>query len=121
MILTCELCQNQFLTESDPHVVIPGKEIKIYCYCQVKQSEKKYNVSKLEYDKDKEAFNEYVKANKSIYFGLPDWEVDTDRTIWEAACKYKQKEIKELEAENAKLNQEIEKFKAYLEAWGSNE
>jgi cell division protein FtsB len=52
---------------------------------------------------------------------LPDWEVDTDRTIWEAACKYKQKEIKELEAENAKLNQEIEKFKAYLEAWGSNE
>ena len=26
-----------------------------------------------------------------------------------------------LQAENAKLNQEIEKFKAYLEAWGSNE
>jgi hypothetical protein len=139
MILTCELCQNQFLTESDPHVVIPGKEIKIYCYCQVKQSEKKYNVSKLEYDKDKEAFNKYVEANKSIYFGLPDWEVDTDRTIWEAACNYKQKEIDELLGqlrscifvyeekidrlitENAKLNQEIEKFKGYLEAWGSNE
>jgi hypothetical protein len=63
MILTCELCQNQFLTESDPHVVIPGREIKIYCYCQVKG----------------------------------------------------------LEVENAKLNQEIEKFKGYLEAWGSNE
>lgn len=39
-------------------------------------------------DKDKEAFSEYVKANKSIYFGLPEWEVDTDRTIWEAACNY---------------------------------
>ena len=63
MILTCELCQNQFLTESDPHVVIPGQEPKIYCYCQVKG----------------------------------------------------------LEYENAKLNQEIEKFKGYLEAWGSNE
>ncbi len=37
MILTCELCQNQFLTESDPHVVIPGQEPKIYCYCQVKR------------------------------------------------------------------------------------
>jgi hypothetical protein len=121
MILTCELCQSQFLTESDPHVVIPGQEIKIYCYCQVKQPQKKYNVSKLEYDKDKEAFNKYVEANKSIYFGLSDWEVDIDRTIWESACNYKQKEIKELEAENAKLNQEIEKFKSYLEAWGSNE
>ena len=36
MILTCELCQSQFLTESDPHVIIPGPETKIYCYCQVK-------------------------------------------------------------------------------------
>ena len=63
MILTCELCQNQFLTESDPHVVIPGQETKIYCWCQVKG----------------------------------------------------------LETENAKLIQEIEKFKGYLEAWGSNE
>ena len=36
MILTCELCQSQFLTESDPHVIIPGPETKIYCNCQVK-------------------------------------------------------------------------------------
>ncbi len=36
MILTCELCQSQFLIESDPHVVIPGPETKVYCYCQVK-------------------------------------------------------------------------------------
>lgn len=36
MILTCELCQSQFLTESDPHVIIPGLETKIYCYCKVK-------------------------------------------------------------------------------------
>jgi hypothetical protein len=63
MILTCRLCQSQFLTESDPHIVIPGQEIKIYCWCPV--------------------------------IGL--------------------------EAENAKLNLEIEKFKGYLEAWGNNE
>jgi hypothetical protein len=31
------------------------------------------------------------------------------------------KRIRELESENAKLIQEIEKFKSYLEAWGSNE
>lgn len=42
MILTCELCQSQFLTESDPHVVIPGPETKIYCYCQVKGNEQKW-------------------------------------------------------------------------------
>jgi hypothetical protein len=29
--------------------------------------------------------------------------------------------IRELESENAKLIQEIEKFKGYLEAWGANE
>lgn len=42
MMLTCELCQSQFLTESDPHVVIPGPETKIYCYCQVKGNEQKW-------------------------------------------------------------------------------
>jgi hypothetical protein len=39
-------------------------------------------------DQDKEEFEKYVEENKSIYFGLPEWEVDTDRTIWEAACNY---------------------------------
>lgn len=63
MILTCELCQNQFLTESDPHIVIPGQEPEIYCYCRVKG----------------------------------------------------------LEVENAKLIQEIERFKRYLEVWSINE
>jgi hypothetical protein len=63
MILTCELCQNQFLTESDPHVVIPGQEIKIYCWCPV--------------------------------IGL--------------------------EAENAKLQAEIEKLKGYLANWENDD
>ena len=42
MILTCELCQSQFLTESDPHVIIPGPETKVYCYCQVESNEQKW-------------------------------------------------------------------------------
>lgn len=89
MILTCELCQNQFLTESDPHVVIPGQEFKIYCCCQVKRL-------------------------KEIESYLP--KVPTQQYEKEMA-----KRIRELESENAKLIQEIEKFKSYLEAWGSNE
>jgi hypothetical protein len=84
---------------------------------------------------DKEAFDKYVIENQSIYFGVPSWEIDTDRTIWLAACEYKQKELdvlrlqydkltdwaSEYVAENARLNQEIEKFKGYLEAWGKDE
>jgi len=89
MILTCELCKNQFLTESDPHVVIPGQEFKVYCYCQ-------------------------VKSLKEIVSYLP--RVPTQQYKKEMA-----KRIRELESENAKLIQEIEKFKSYLEAWGSNE
>lgn len=89
MILTCELCQNQFLTESDPHVVIPGQEFKIYCDCQVKRL-------------------------KEIESYLPKMPTQTYE-------KEMAKRIRELESENAKLIQEIEKFKSYLEAWGSNE
>ncbi len=70
---------------------------------------------------DKEAFDKYVKENQSIYFGVPSWEINTDRTVWLAACEYKQKYINELESENAKLNLEIEKFKGYLEAWRIDE
>ena len=76
-------------------------------------------------DQDKEAFEDYMEENKSIYFGMPEWEKDTDRTIWQAACEYKQKEIDELIgqlkscvfvyeekldrliAENAKLKQKL--------------
>lgn len=181
MILTCELCQSQFLTESDPHVIIPGPEAKVYCYCQVKGYDDQRWIDQLKHEhklyqkhlsglkadnerleaeitelkqkpmndkdyKDYEAFNEYVIANKHIYFGVPSWEVDTDRAAWLAACNYKQREIDELEKEkdylckkmenmrdfhkhskkilqdeNAKLNQEIEKFKSYLEAWRIDE
>jgi hypothetical protein len=90
MILTCELCQNQFLTESDPHVVIPGKEIKIYCYCQVKGNNEQKWIDQLKHEH---------KLYQKHLSGL-------------------NKEIERLEAENAKLNQEIEKFRIYLEAWG---
>jgi hypothetical protein len=93
MILTCELCQNQFLTESDPHVVIPGKETKIYCYCQVKGNDDIKWIDQLKHEH---------KLYQKHLSGL-------------------NKENERLEVENAKLSLEIEKFKGYLEAWGSNE
>lgn len=88
MILTCELCQSQFLTEADPHVIIPGPEPKIYCYCQIKGNEQKW-INQLKHEH--KLYQKHLGAFK--------------------------KENERLEAENAKLNQEIEKFKGYLEAW----
>jgi hypothetical protein len=93
MILTCELCQSQFLTESDPHVVIPGQEFKIYCYCKIKGNYDQRWIDQLKHEH---------KLYQKHLSGL-------------------NKENERLEAENAKLIQEIEKFKSYLEAWGSNE
>ena len=73
---------------------------------------------------DKEAFDAYMDEHKSIYFGMPDWEKDTDRTIWLDACEYKQKEstdlimklqtrIESLIAENDKLFKEAKRELAY--------
>jgi hypothetical protein len=37
MIASCESCGEDFLTESDPHVVRPTKNgYKLYCYCHIK-------------------------------------------------------------------------------------
>ena len=81
-------------------------------------------------DKDKKAFGKWFENN---------WQDSDDKDVftqaWQSACEYKQKEIDDLKleydkltdwaseyvAENAKLNQEIEKFKGYLEAWGKDE
>lgn len=77
-------------------------------------------------DQDKEAFEDYMEENKSIYFGMPEWEKDTDRTIWQAACEYKQKEIDliqsqldysariliDVQADKSTLRAEIKKFQA---------
>lgn len=92
MILTCDLCQFQFLTESDPHVIIPGPETKIYCYCQVKGNEQKW-IDQLKHEH--KLYQKHLGGLKA--------------------------EVERLEAENAKLNQEIEKFKSYLEAWRVDE
>ena len=93
MILTCELCQNQFLTESDPHVVIPGKEIKIYCCCQIKGNDDIKWIDQLKHEH---------KLYQKHLSGL-------------------NKENERLEAENAKLNQEIEKFESYLLSWENSD
>ena len=96
-------------------------------------------------EKNKQAFNEWFISRRDSSFAVflrenyPDagikWDRESARSAWQAACEYKQKEIDELKleydkltdwaseyvAENAKLNQEIEKFKGYLEAWGKDE
>ncbi len=82
-------------------------------------------------DKDKEAFEKWwdeIRLRGQSTFGIV-------AITWQAACEYKQKELdvlrlqydkltdwaSEYVAENARLNQEIEKFKGYLEAWGKDE
>lgn len=61
---------------------------------------------------DKEAFDKYVKENQSSYFGVPSWEIDTDRKIWLAACNYKQREIDALKLEYDKLTEWAAEYKA---------
>jgi hypothetical protein len=40
MVVTCELCGSDFLTEADPYVVRPTPSgVKLYCYCQIKSFE----------------------------------------------------------------------------------
>lgn len=81
-------------------------------------------------DEDLKAFEKWFKK----YWQDSD-DKDLFADVWQAACEYKQKELDELRlqydkltdwaseyvAENAKLHQEIEKFKGYLEAWGKDE
>lgn len=60
-----------------------------------------------ENDKDKEAFEKWWRENMPN----PDW-LSSDHSTdvckaWEAACEFKQREIDELLAENAKLKEEI--------------
>ena len=64
-------------------------------------------------DKDKKEFEKWwdeIRLRGQSTFGIV-------AITWQAACEYKQKVIDELESENTKLIQEIEKFKGYLEAW----
>ncbi len=88
-------------------------------------------------DKNNEAFDEwFIKTYRYDYKDLVIPEsINPQKKAWQAACDYKQKEIDDLKleydklaywaseyvAENARLNQEIEKFKGYLEAWGKDE
>jgi predicted RNase H-like nuclease (RuvC/YqgF family) len=80
-------------------------------------------------DKDKEAFDNYMEENKGVYFGMGEWEKDSDFNVWQAACEYKQEEIEhrddliyeleqnyltekenkeKLQAENKKLREALE-------------
>ena len=96
MILTCELCQSQFLTESDPHVVIPGPETKIYCYCQIKSNEQKW------IDQLKHEHKLYQKHLSGLKADNERLEVENERLQNYVITGYEEG-IKELKAENAKL------------------
>ena len=111
MILTCELCQAQFLTESDPHVIIPGAEIKIYCYCQVKGDEDQRWIDQLKHEH--KLYQNHLSGLKAENERL---EAENERLQNYVIAGYEEG-IKELQAENAILVQEIEKFRDYLEVW----
>ena len=123
MILTCKLCQSQFLTESDPHVVIPGPEPEVYCYCQVKGDDDQRWIDQLKHEhklyqkhlgalkEENERlehvikFTEYLSGESNSYYAKIvsiSWELN--------------KKIKELEFENAKLR-ECVKFYADIKNW----
>jgi hypothetical protein len=94
---------------------------------------------------DKEEFDKWFVSCRNSSFAVflrenyPDagikWDRESARGAWQAACDYKEKELdilkleydkltdwaSEYVAENTRLNQEIEKFKGYLEAWGKDE
>lgn len=86
-------------------------------------------------DQDKEEFEKWFISCRDSSFAVflrenyPDvgikWDREPARSAWQAACEYKQFKlahyIHKIELENAKLNQEVEKFKGYLEAWGKDE
>ena len=61
-------------------------------------------------DKDKEAFDEwFIKTYRYDYHRLVIPEsVNPQKLAWQSACEYKQEEIEELEAENAKLREYLE-------------
>jgi len=93
MILTCEICQSQFLTESDPHVVIPGPETKIYCYCQVKGNEQKW-IDQLKHEHKLyqkhldglKAENERLELENAKLRDCVIFYADEDGQVW-AACQ----------------------------------
>ena len=101
MILTCELCQSQFLTESDPHVIIPGPETRVYCYCQVKSDDDQKWIDQLRHEH--KLYQKHLSALKAENDRL---EAENERLQNYVIAGYK-KGIDELEAENAKLKQKL--------------
>jgi hypothetical protein len=67
MIASCESCGEDFLTESDPHVVRPTKNgCKLYCYCHIKGfDEIKSKIDKLQTE-NKNIQVDLVKAYQDL-------------------------------------------------------
>jgi transcriptional regulator with PAS, ATPase and Fis domain len=86
MIVSCELCGEDFLTESDCYVVRPTpKGNKLYCYCQIRNFEEMSAMEKLQ------AENAFLKEN-----------------INGTKIKQMNDRIEDLLAENKKLREALE-------------
>lgn len=64
-------------------------------------------------DQDKEGFRKYMLDNPSIYFGMAEWEIETDWVIWNAACSYKERSLRD-GSRMKQMNDEIENLKTKL-------
>jgi len=64
-------------------------------------------------NQDKEGFRKYMLDNPSIYFGMAEWEIETDWVIWNAACSYKERSLRD-GSRMKQMNDEIENLKTKL-------
>ena len=71
MIYSCESCGEDFLTESDPHVIRPTRDgYKIYCYCHIKG----FDEVKTKADKLSDQLSEQIRKNDKLTTTLVSYE-----------------------------------------------
>ncbi len=120
MIMTCELCGNEFLTEADPYVVqnTPQGQ-KYYCNCMIKEN---INGNVMN-NKDKEAFDNWIDNdvlshddnNKFKNMSEQERIVFVTERTWQAALEYERFNhrycvvglVEKLQAENKALRKII--------------
>jgi hypothetical protein len=74
MIASCESCGEDFLTESDPHVVRPTKNgYKFYCYCHIKGFDEVKTKSDKKDEEIKSLKNDLNQANQILWDICDKW------------------------------------------------